>query len=386
MSSSTDVNKLIFNQMSDNKYDTLTPTEGEFYCTPDYIDLPILTSMWFDHIVNDIQWLRADTFSWQSGNVYTAVYNHLVSDINNAPIQSDTINGITISYWLASDGHKIVGTVGGDVYEQNIIDVYNQTGVAWYYLLDTANHRFKLPRTKFGFTGLRDNVGNYVAPGLPNITGNFGSSMTQGNFLNFGNGAFGSYEDTTASQSVPTVGGNYDSNNRWNFDASRSSSIYGNSTTVQPPATQMYLYFFVGHFTKSAIEQTAGITSEALNNKADISLLDNKVDKQLTGYTAVTCQNGFAGNVGYFIKDGWCTVRFWHLKGGSVAQGQYPLGDSQQLPRPHGYAQYAMPLCMANNGGQVGIWVYWEVNDSNLKCHCYNATNNCYGTFTYPIA
>lgn len=115
-------------------------------------------------------------------------------------------------------------------------------------------------------------------------------------------------------------------------------------------------------------------------------IMNTKVDKQLTGYKAVTCQNGFAGNVGYFIKDGWCTVRFWHLKGGSVAQGQYPLGDSQQLPRPHGYAQYAMPLCMANNGGQVGIWVYWESNDPNLKCHCYNATNNCYGTFTYPIA
>ena len=126
--------------------------------------------------------------------------------------------------------------------------------------------------------------------------------------------------------------------------------------------------------------------NEALNNKADISLLDNKVDKQLTGYISVTCQNGFAGTVGYFIKDGWCTVRFWHLKGGSVAQGQYPLGDSQQLPRPYGYAQYACPLCMANNGGQVGIWVYWEANDPNLKCHCYNATNNCYGTFTYPVA
>ena len=130
MSSSTDVNKLIFNQMSDNKYDTLIPTEGEFYCTPDYIDLPILTSMWSNHIVNDIQWLRADTFSWQSGDIYTAVYNHLVNDINNAPIQSDTINGITISYWLASDGHKIVGTAGGDVYEQNIINLYNQTGNA----------------------------------------------------------------------------------------------------------------------------------------------------------------------------------------------------------------------------------------------------------------
>ena len=276
MSSSTDVNKIIFNQMSDNKYDTLTPTEGEFYCTPDYIDLPILTSMWFDHIVNDIQWLRADTFSWQSGDIYTAVYNHLVSDINNAPIQSDTINGITISYWLASDGHKIVGTVGGDVYEQNIIDVYNQTGVAWYYLLDTANHRFKLPRTKFGFTGLRDNVGNYVAPGLPNITGT-AYNTTRNAAAPYLPSKTGALYNVSGLGEVGhwTAPANYNSDESFTLglDASRSSSIYGNSTTVQSPATQMYLYFYVGHFTKSAIEQTAGITSEALNNKADIDLV-----------------------------------------------------------------------------------------------------------------
>ena len=378
MSSSSDVSRIVFNQMSDNKYDTLTPTEGEFYCTPDYIDLPILTSMWFDHIVNDIQWLRADTFSWQSGDVYTAVYNHLVSDISGKTAVSENVGGVTISYYLADDGHKITTD------ETSVANIYTATGVAWYYILDTANHRFKLPRTKFGFTGLRDNVGNYVAPGLPNITGTMLGGGQGGNDPSYFTGAFaraGSGPSKTYGASTGET-----CNNVANFYASRSSSIYGNSTTVQSPATQMYLYFYVGNFTKTAIEQTAGITSEALNNKADISLLDNKVDKQLTGYISVTCQNGFAGNVGYFIKDGWCTVRFWHLKGGSVAQGQYPLGNSQQLPRPYGYSQYAMPLCMANNGGQVGIWVYWEANDSNLKCHCYNATNNCYGTFTYPIA
>ena len=139
----------------------------------------------------------------------------------------------------------------------------------------------------------------------------------------------------------------------------------------------MYLYFYVGNFTKTAIEQTAGITSEALNNK---------VDKEIIPYKSLTLENGYSGNVGYFINNGWCTVRFWHIKGNSVAQGTYPLGNTQQLPRPYGYGQYACPLCMANNGGQIGIFIYWEANDPNLKCHCYNAANNCYGTFTYPIA
>ena len=63
MSSESNINHIIFNQMSENKYSSLIPTEGEFYVTPDYINLPLLTSMWFDHIVNDISWLRSDTFA-----------------------------------------------------------------------------------------------------------------------------------------------------------------------------------------------------------------------------------------------------------------------------------------------------------------------------------
>lgn len=259
MSSQSNINNIIINQLSESKYNQIIPEEGEFYCTPDYIDLPILTSMWFDHIVNDISWLRADTFSWQSGDVYTAVYNHLVSDYQeNVPVETDTINGITIYYKKSADGHKVCH----HNQEQVVADLFNSTGVAWYYILDTTNHRFKLPRTKFGFTGLRNNVGNYVAPGLPNITG-YGTGNTipnseettyYGALYKYISG--GSYGHTSA--------GNY---NRYNIglDASRSNSIYGASTTVQPPATQMYLYFYVGNFTNSAIEQTAGINAELLN-------------------------------------------------------------------------------------------------------------------------
>ena len=259
MSSESNINKLTFNQLSENKYSSLIPVEGEFYVTPDYINLPLLTSMWFDHIVNDISWLRSDTFAWQSGDVYTAVYNHLVNDISGKSASSETVGGVTISYYLADDGHKITTD------ETSVENIYTATGVAWYYILDTTNHRFKLPRTKFGFTGLRDNVGNYVAPGLPNITGNTGNPKTLTNTLEIGTpqGALYVYSQTSNDYGHTSQG----SSGRWSlgFDASRSNPIYGNSTTVQPPATQMYLYFYVGNFTNSAIEQTAGINAELLN-------------------------------------------------------------------------------------------------------------------------
>ena len=50
-------------------------TKGGFY-HPDLFDFK-----WADHICNDVQWLRADTFSWQSGSVYEAAFNDLFNDI-----------------------------------------------------------------------------------------------------------------------------------------------------------------------------------------------------------------------------------------------------------------------------------------------------------------
>ena len=245
---------------------------------------------WADHILNNISWLRADTFSWQSGDVYAAAYNHLVDDIDGKTPQTDTIGDITITYYLAEDGHKIC--LPGR--ESDLVALYNKTGVAWYYVLDIINKQFKLPRTKWGFTGLRDSVGGYVAPGLPNITGSFSTASDK----NLGTGAF-----SWTTNKYATNGGGQGGQWGINFSAKKSNSIYGNSTTVQPPATQMYLYFYVGNFAQSAIEQTAGLNAEMFND-----LNAHKV----IAFQAPTSANGYTWYRKY--ADGWveqgsgCTV------------------------------------------------------------------------------
>ena len=208
---------------------------------------------WADHICNDVQWLRADTFSWQSGAVYQAAYQHLVDDIDGKTLQSETIGGTTIQFYLADDGHKICPA--GQ--ESNVTAIYNATGVAWYYILDTVNQRFRLPRTQFGVTGLRDAVGNYVEAGLPDHSHTVGIPINSGwnGTARLGGSDMNSVQTTKTFTSA---------------NASASNSIYGNSTTVQPPATQMYLYFYVGNFTQTALENTAGITTETLNDKLDL--------------------------------------------------------------------------------------------------------------------
>lgn len=230
---------------------------------------------WADHQLDDVQWLRADTFSWQSGAVYESAYQHLVDDIDGQTTISETVAGITISFYLANDGHKITTD------ESAVTQIYAATGVAWYYVLDTTNQRFKLPRTKFGFTGIRSGVGGFVDAGLPNITGSSYGYVSSAN-----RGASGALQMSGGSDKDATSGGGW-----WvegvtvSVNASNSSSIYGNSNTVQPKATEMYLYFYVGNFTQTALENTAGVTTEVLNDKADLdfsntTMIDYVVEKQ----------------------------------------------------------------------------------------------------------
>jgi hypothetical protein len=72
-------------------------------------------------------------------------------------------------------------------------------------------------------------VGTTIAAGLPNITGELGNiGFNRGGAVTTGAFAYGyNHGDVDFNNAGGYVA---------NFDASRSSSIYGNSTTVQPPA------------------------------------------------------------------------------------------------------------------------------------------------------
>ena len=217
---------------------------------------------WTDYELSDQNWLRADTYSWQDGTVYSEAYNHLVDDIDGKTATTETVNGTTVTYYLADDGHKIVQVVD----ESPLADLFTATGVCWYYVLDMVNHKFKLPRTKFGFTGYRDAVGKYVPETLPNIKGIMGGTVCLGNmeegalYKSSGAGA-GLYGNISATSGFSSVYG---------INASLSSSTYQDDAPVQQRSTQMYLYFYVGQFSQSATEQTAGLNAELFNGKVDL--------------------------------------------------------------------------------------------------------------------
>jgi hypothetical protein len=304
---------------------------------------------WTDHILDNTSWLRADTFSWQAGSVYQAAYAHLVLDVDDKTLQSETVAGTTIQFYLADDGHKVCPASE----ESNVTAIYNTTGVAWYYIIDTTNQRFKLPRTKFGVTGLRDKVGNYVAPGLPDHT------HTQ------------VYLDV--NYKAP-----YGSNNRVCWEgtyvvttntgtASANNPIYGASTTVQPPATEMYLYFYVGNFTPTALQNTAGLNAELFNDKVDKG-------HQVIAFQTPTAQNNYTWYRKY--ADGWVEQGGMYDNGSAVAD----FNATITLPVPMRDTRYTANAIASRNTGSAGArhgWTnIWAQSETQLSIGYYRGSSS----------
>lgn len=313
---------------------------------------------WADHEISDMSWLRADTFSWQDGTVYSDAYQHLVDDISGKTLQTETVGGTTISFYLADDGHKICPATQ----ESNVTAIYTATGVAWYYILDTDNTRFKLPRTKFGVTGLRDTVGKYVAPGLPNITGTITQADCAAGTYNAGrSGAFRAintspsrgymFDRLVATNNIGDIG----------FNAGWSNSIYGNGTTVQPPATQQYLYFYVGQFSQSAVEQTAGLNASLFNGKADIDLNNlSSTGKKVCANMAAPSGSyidltlGASGTTYTAPADGYV-----FLEGNTTGVGYILLGGSNCDTTSSSHANsgnYISAIIPVRKGMAYGVW------------------------------
>ena len=88
---------------------------------------------------------------------------------------------------------------------------------------------------------------------MPNITGYFENRVPASNSYSApaqNGGSGGAFYAGTAT--TTTIGFNFtntaskDINNIFALDASRSSSVYGNSTTVQPPALTMKPFIYTG--------------------------------------------------------------------------------------------------------------------------------------------
>ena len=204
-----------------------------------------------------------------SNNVYKCVTAHtsastfdkskwqILGMTVTAPIKVGEVGFVSWQYALMTDNLALDGSTINN-FSANYPELYNffntngvlTTTLATYTAnkalcyYDSTNDAATMPdfldKTVWGGTTITEK-----SAGLPNITGTFSVNPRingNSNSLAVNNrnvsGAFYNTNDSSTYQSVNTVAGNAGSG-VLNLDASRSSSIYGNSTTVQPPAIQL---------------------------------------------------------------------------------------------------------------------------------------------------
>lgn len=303
----------------------------------------LLDYKWTDHKLNEMAWLRADTWSWQSGKVYEAAYNHLVADLSSAELKTETFNGITIAYYVAKDGHKIA-------YESEIIkvsDIFESLGTAWWYIIDIPNKRFKLPRSTHGDIVEKWNEGSnwYILYADNWIEQGGQASVTNANAW------------TTVNLLIPMQTTNYFiSDSLFSDDAywANQQPLYvGQRTTttflarcnqntsyvmwevkgyiaynVSAESQAQYLYFYVGDYSQSAIEQTAGITSEELASKIDLpdNVAQNNCDFVID-YQRPTAENDYTWYRKY--KSGWIEQGGRTTSDGQTVVFTIPMADTE---------------------------------------------------------
>lgn len=185
------------------------------------------------------------------------------------------------------------------------IDNYNVYGK---YVLDPTNKTIRLPKITGILEGTvqYDTLGTVVAAGLPNITGTIATIAAHGGYI--AEGAFqdeGTYGDADYS----SVDGR-----KFSFNASRSSSIYGNSNTVQPQTVKVYYYIVIATLTKTEIEVDIDEIATDLNGKADKDLANIDYGAMRTAlnsddipYITGTYRNGYSWHNIYsdgFVEQG----------------------------------------------------------------------------------
>ncbi len=219
-----------------------------------------------DHILQDeeaVGWLL-------QGSLVTMVYPDAVNKIKELYEGGSDTTYRGIACKKSTDGRYIA-----DIGVKDSVDsLFDTTGVADFYILDSVNNQFYLPRSKWfhQFTLDTSLVNQYNEVGLPNITGEV-QRLVFTSDQEAEEGALYAEYLKTQGISASAVYGNL---KQLGFDASRSNPIYGSSDTVQPPSSNKLLYYKVGDVVKNVTSIDVAEVLNELQMKANATDIDGQ--------------------------------------------------------------------------------------------------------------
>lgn len=173
-------------------------------------------------------------------------------------------------------------------------------GVCGKYVYDSVNNTIRLPKIEGFIEGTTDAtaLGDLIRAGLPNITGSFGCDYTNTTRLSGAMYAKSTYSGATYAISAITA-------TEVGLNASRSSSIYGNSSTVQPQAINVFYYVVIATTTKTDIQVDIDEIATDLNGKADTDLsnLSNGLANTLCTTAATTTSSASSARPAVVVRN-----------------------------------------------------------------------------------
>ena len=186
-----------------------------------------------------------------------------------------------------------------------------------FYSSGDGSTTFRVPSLKCwirGASGIEE-VGSYLKAGLPNITGAMSIPKTDNAQELTGASDTGALY-RSGSGSTKAGGSTTTTAVRVNFNASKSNSIYGASTTVQPPS-------IVGMWCVKAFGTVSNVGNQDL---AEISENFARIEEKVTSY---------ADDVTYidaFIVETWKSGSLWGRKwsNGFIEQGGYQTNNGNE--------------------------------------------------------
>ena len=222
---------------------------------------------------------------------YPDFYNKCLEEKEAGTAFEVTLGDSTITMYVNSNGHQFY-----DVADKEAVDVWFETyGMAWFYGVDTENECVFLPRNSWFDQATDDGseVGAEIRAGLPNITGEF-----QASYQVWADALGGAFTEKVINTTGIASGGLGSHGSTYYFDASRSNSIYGNSSTVQPNAVKKLLYICVGNTTN--YEGVTDVVNQGMEILEQVNLgIESRVNLDATNLSV----EGKALIAGYGIPD-----------------------------------------------------------------------------------
>lgn len=270
--------------------------------------------------------------------------------------------------WLDCDGSAVSRTM--------YPDLFAAIGTTWG--AGDGSTTFNLPRSEdlvLQGASATNPVGTYKTAGLPNIEGTFSNLTLSGSgYLPFRDLSGALVSETTGTASVLTGSTTAsDQNIIAKFDASQSNSIYGNSTTVQPPAAcvRYMIKAFDGPTPSSAGIDLTQYAAD-LANKADRSL-SNLTQAGEARFAHVVVDSYYDSTTGDWWRkyaDGW-------IEQGGYTQsitnvGNTPLDTIVNLLLPMADTKYSVSV---TGGGSIYTAIDGIINATSFYLYTLNLYN-----------